>query len=91
MPNGIPSHDTFARVFARLTPEQFQNCFLDWVKSIGKISEREVIGIDGKTLRRSYDKANEKGAIQMVSAWATANRLVTQVASYLVLREKMRI
>ena len=76
LPNGIPSHDTFARVFARLNPEEFQNCFLNWVKSIGKISEGEVIAIDGKTLRQSYDKAKEKGAIQIVSAWATANRLV---------------
>jgi predicted transposase YbfD/YdcC len=76
LPHGIPSHDTFARVFARLNPEQFQNCFLNWVKSIEKISEREVIAIDGKTLRQSYDKAKEQGAIQMVSAWATVNRLV---------------
>jgi predicted transposase YbfD/YdcC len=76
LPNGIPSHDTFARVFASLNPEQFQDCFLHWVKSIAEVSEGEVIAIDGKTLRHSYDNANGKGAIQMVSAWATANRLV---------------
>jgi len=76
LPNGIPSHDTFARVFARLNPWQFQDCFLHWVKSIAEVSEGEVIAIDGKTLRQSYDNANGKGAIQMVSAWATANRLV---------------
>ena len=76
LPNGIPSHDTFARVFALLNPEQFQDCFLHWVKSIAEVSEGEVIAIDGKTLRQSYDNANGKGAIQMVSAWATANRLV---------------
>lgn len=76
LPNGIPSHDTFARVFARLNPEQFQQCFLNWIKSISKITQGEVIGIDGKTLRHSYDKGADKGAIHMVSAWATANRLV---------------
>jgi predicted transposase YbfD/YdcC len=76
LPNGIPSDDTFARVFASLNPEQFQDCFLDWVKSIAEVSEGEVIAIDGQTLRQSYDNANGKGAIQMVSAWATANRLV---------------
>jgi predicted transposase YbfD/YdcC len=76
LPNGIPSHDTFARVFARIDPQQFQNCFLSWIKSINKITEGEVIAIDGKTLRHSYDKGKEKGAIHMVSAWATNNRLV---------------
>jgi predicted transposase YbfD/YdcC len=76
LPNGIPSHDTFSRVFARLNPEQLQECFLNWVRGIAEISEGEVIAIDGKTLRQSYDNAEGKGAIQMVSAWATANRLV---------------
>ncbi len=76
LPNGIPSHDTFARVFARVDPQQFQACFLSWVKSVSKITEGEVIAIDGKTLKHSYDKGAEKGAIHMVSAWATANRLV---------------
>jgi predicted transposase YbfD/YdcC len=76
LPNGIPSHDTFARVFARIDPQQFQNSFLSWIKSINKITAGEVIAIDGKTLRHSYDKGKEKGAIHMVSAWATNNRLV---------------
>jgi predicted transposase YbfD/YdcC len=76
LPNGIPSHDTFARVFARIDPHQFQNCFLSWIKSINKITEGEVIAIDGKTLRHSYDKGKDKGAIHMVSAWATSNKLV---------------
>jgi predicted transposase YbfD/YdcC len=74
--NGIPSHDTFARVFARIDPQQLQNSFLSWIKSINKITEGEVIAIDGKTLRHSYDKGKEKGAIHMISAWATNNRLV---------------
>lgn len=76
LPNGIPSHDTFARVFARLNPEQFQACFLTWVRSLVRLSDGEVIAIDGKTLRQSYDPADDKAAIHMVSAWATANRLV---------------
>lgn len=76
LPNGIPSHDTFARVFARLEPEQFQHCFLNWMKSISNIMKGEVVAIDGKTLRHSYDTAKDKGAIHMVSAWANANRLV---------------
>jgi predicted transposase YbfD/YdcC len=76
LPNGIPSHDTFARVFARIDPQQFQNSFLSWIKSINKITEGEVIAIDGKTLRHSYDKGKDKGAIHIVSAWATTNRLV---------------
>lgn len=76
LPNGIPSHDTFARVFARLNPEQFQACFLSWVRTLVQLSEGEVIAIDGKTLRQSYDPRDSKAAIHMVSAWATENRLV---------------
>lgn len=76
LPNGVPSHDTFARVFARLNPEQFQQCFLEWVRSLVRLSAGEVIAMDGKTLRHSYDAAEGKGAIHMVSAWASQNRLV---------------
>lgn len=76
LPNGIPSHDTFARVFAQLNPQQFQECFLNWMKSIHKVTDGEVVAIDGKTLCGSYDKNSDKSAIQMVSAWATRNRLV---------------
>ena len=76
LPNGIPSGDTFARVFAQLNPEQFQNCFVNWMKSISNILQGEVVAIDGKTLRHSYDTESGKGAIHMVSAWATENRLV---------------
>lgn len=76
LPNGIPSHDTFARVFALLNPEQLQQCFLKWVESISQITVGEIVAIDGKTLRHSYDKSNNKSAIHMVSAWATNNGLV---------------
>ncbi len=74
LPNSIPSHDTFSRVFPRLNPQQFQECFLKWIKSIYKITEGEVIAIDGKFLRHSYDKGAELGAIHMVSAWHLGNR-----------------
>jgi predicted transposase YbfD/YdcC len=76
LPNGIPRHDTFARVFARLEPEQLQACFLNWVRSVSRTTEGEVMAIDGKTVRRSYDEGEGKGAIHMVSAWASQHRLV---------------
>ncbi len=74
--NGIPSHDTFSRVFARIDPKEFQGCFLSWVKSISKLIPSEVISIDGKTLRHSEDKGSNKRAIHLVSAWASSQRLV---------------
>jgi predicted transposase YbfD/YdcC len=76
LPNGIPSHDTFARVFAQINPQQFQECFICWMKSIHQITEGEVVAIDGKTLRGSYDSSSDQSAIVMVSAWATTNKLV---------------
>jgi predicted transposase YbfD/YdcC len=76
LPNGIPCDDTFGRVFARLDPEQMQNSFISWVKAVSEQLTAEVIAIDGKTLRHSYDRGEGKGAIHMVSAWASANRLV---------------
>lgn len=74
--SGIPSHDTIARLFAALDPEALQGCFLSWVKAVAQLCEGEVVAIDGKTLRHSYDKGGRKGAIHMVSAWASENRLV---------------
>jgi len=76
VPNGIPSHDTFTRVFARLDPEQFQAGFMRWMSAVSEVIGGQVIAIDGKVLRRSHDKGIGKAAIDMVSAWATANRLV---------------
>ncbi len=80
LPNGIPSHDTFGRVFAHLDPVEFEKCFFEWVQGIsGKVEG--VIAIDGKTSRRSHDKTNGKKALHMVSAWTAENRLVlAQVA-----------
>jgi len=80
LPNGIPSHDTFGRVFARIDPVQFEACFFAWVQSLTE-SVEGVIAVDGKTLRHSYDKTTGKKALHMVSAWAAENRLVlAQVA-----------
>ena len=75
LPNGILSHDTFGRVFARIDSKQFEECFLKWVRGMTeKIAG--VIAIDGKTLRRSHDAANGKKALHMVSAWAAEQRMV---------------
>jgi predicted transposase YbfD/YdcC len=80
VPNGIPSHDTFGRVFARLDPVKFEGCFFYWVESLSE-KVAGVIAIDGKTLRRSHDDVNGKRALHMVSAWADENRMVlAQVA-----------
>ena len=76
LPNGIPSHDTFGRVFAALDPEQFQQCFLAWVQAVATPADTQIVALDGKTLRRSHDRGQGKAAIHMVSAWAAANRLV---------------
>lgn len=76
LPNGIPSHDTFGRVFRHLDPDGFRRCFLSWVQAVCEVAEGQVVPVDGKTLRRSHDGRLGKGAIQMVSAWATANQLV---------------
>jgi predicted transposase YbfD/YdcC len=76
LPHVIPSHDTFGRVFARLDAEQFQSCFMEWIRAVHEITEGQVVAVDGKKLRRSYDKALGKKAIYMVSAWASENRLV---------------
>ena len=76
LPNGIPSHDTFGDVFARLEPQEFEACFLRWVQSTMEVTQGQVVAVDGKTLRRSHDKRAGKAAIHMVSAWARDNRLV---------------
>ncbi len=72
----VPSHDTFGRVSAQLDPEAFAQAFLSWTQAIRTVVMAEVIAIDGKTLRRSHDKGLGKGAIDMVSAWATTNHLI---------------
>ena len=76
LPHGIPTHDTFDRVFARIKAEQFQQCFLDWMQAVKVVTKGQVVPIDGKKLRRSHDKRNGQAAIHMVSAWAGENRVV---------------
>lgn len=76
LPNGIPSHDTFGRLFARIDPEAFQRGFLGWTQAIQELTQGQVIALDGKQLRGSHDQGREKPAIYMVSAWASANHLV---------------
>ncbi len=76
LPNAIPSHDTFNRVFAALDPDQFRAGFISWVNSISKVIEGEIIAIDGKQNRRTHDKKLGRKAIHMVSAWASQNQLV---------------
>lgn len=82
LPSGIPSHDTFGRVFSLVQPQAFEQCFRAWVASIRTVIPGEIIAIDGKTLRRSHDRTKGLSALHLVSAWATANRVVLgQVAT----------
>jgi predicted transposase YbfD/YdcC len=73
--DGVPSHDTFGDVFAALDPEAFQACFVAWTASLAR-HIAGVVAIDGKTLRRSFDRANGQAAIHMVSAWSSSQHLV---------------
>ena len=73
--NGVPSHDTFGRVFALLSPNDFRKCFTNWVNSLCNL-RGDIINIDGKALRRSFDTSEGKSMIYMVSAWANSNNLV---------------
>jgi predicted transposase YbfD/YdcC len=75
LPNGIPSHDTFGRVFSLIDPKQFEASIVQWVQGISQ-TVKGVVAIDGKTLQRSHDRTNGKKALHMVSAWAVENRLV---------------
>ena len=76
LPNGIPSHDTFNNVFNKLSAKNFQECFIKWVQQVIELTSGEVVAVDGKRLRRSYDRQSGKGAIHMVSAWASENQIV---------------
>jgi len=72
---GIPSHDRFNAIFAAIKPAEFEKCLVSWITTLHKITDGQVVAIDGKTLRRSFDAASSKAAIHMVSAWATANHI----------------
>ena len=72
---GIPSHDRFNAIFDAMNSREFEMCLLNWITSLHEITAGQVITIDGKTLRRSYDALSSKSAIHMVSAWATMNHI----------------
>lgn len=76
IPNGIPCPDTFRRVFERIDPKVFERCFQKWIQSIVTTVGAQVIPIDGKTLKGSYDREQGKSALHLVSAWASTHRLV---------------
>ena len=79
LPNGIPSHDTFRRVFMRIDPDAFEVNFTAWVRALATPlppGEPEVVALDGKTLRRSFDRGHDLAALHVVSAWASEQRLV---------------
>ena len=76
LPNGLPSEDVIRRVISRIKPDQFQTCFLNWTAAICEATGGQIIAIDGKTLRHSFDKRTGKKALHLVSAWAVENRLL---------------
>lgn len=75
LPNGIPTHDTFGRVFARLDPQQFETSFQSWVDSIVELTAGTIVAIDGKTVRRSHNRETGLDALHVVSAFASHNQL----------------
>jgi predicted transposase YbfD/YdcC len=76
LPHGIPSHDTFNRLFSRLDPKAFEACFMAWTQHLQQATEGEILAIDGKSVRRSFDSASGQGALHLVSVWAVQARLV---------------
>jgi len=76
MSEGVPSHDTFGRVFAALDPKAFQRCLLAWVQALHEVTKGQVIAIDGKVAREAMARATDKGPLCLVSAWAKANHVV---------------
>src|SRR5438093_6547798 len=76
LPHGIPGHDTFRRVLSQLDSEELTQCFIAWTQALSEASGGDIVSLDGKTLRHSFDQATATAAIHMVSAWASANRLV---------------
>ena len=78
LPYGIPGHDTIRRLFARVNPHEIQHCFRRWIRAVFKLTQKQVVAIDGKSVRRSYEDATDKnkGMLHMVSAWATENGIV---------------
>ena len=73
LPHGIPSHDTFGRVFARLNPQRFQECFLSSTQAIAQLTEGALVSLDGKTVKASFDRATASSPLHMLSAWCAQN------------------
>ena len=71
LPHGIPSHDTFGRVFARLNPQRFQQCFLSWTQAVAQLTQGALVSLDGKTVRASFDRATASSPLHMLSAWCS--------------------
>ena len=71
LPHGIPSHDTFGRVFARLNPKRFQACFLSWTRAVAQLTQGALVSRDGKTVRASFDRATASSPLPMLSAWCS--------------------
>ena len=76
LPNGIPSHDTIGRLFRRINTAELERCFINWMKAAGEVVKGDVVAMDGKTVRGSYDRYTGKDAIHMISAWACQSKLV---------------
>jgi predicted transposase YbfD/YdcC len=76
LPNGIPAHDTFRRVFMLIDPKDFESRFTAWTQAFAKSNDREVIAIDGKTVRGSFDRSRDQAPLHIVSAWASERGLV---------------
>jgi predicted transposase YbfD/YdcC len=73
LPHGIPSHDTFGRVFARLNPRRFQECFLSWTQAVAQLTQGTLVSLDGKTVKASFDRATAASPLHMLSAWCSDN------------------
>ena len=73
LPHGIPSHDTFGRVCARLNPQRFQECFLSWTQAIAQLTAGALVSLDGKTVKASFDRATASSPLHMLSAWCSQN------------------
>ncbi len=76
LPHGIPDHDTFSRLFARLNPEELQGCFINWMQAVHQVTVSDLMNVDGKTLRGAREPGNNRSFIHMVSVWSASNRLV---------------
>ena len=75
LPHGIPSHDTFSRVFGLIDSTQFEHCFINWIGNVIEVTEGQVVAVDGKQVRGSYDTASAQTAIHIVSAWASTQQV----------------